>query len=113
MIEKLNEIQFSNEFVGHFKGDESGIKTPRQTPGVFWSKALPTGVPEVKLLAWSDELADTLQVAKPELQEEINILGGTLSRRACILMPPVMPGTSLAIGRVSLATAGLSHWGSG
>jgi uncharacterized protein YdiU (UPF0061 family) len=67
---------FQNEFVKNFKGDESGDLRPRQTPGVFYSKAMPTPVREVKLLAWSEELAKELELEKPASQEEINILGG-------------------------------------
>jgi uncharacterized protein YdiU (UPF0061 family) len=77
-MQTLNEIPFSNEFVAHFKGDESGLKTPRQTPGLFWSKALPTPVADVKLLAWSEELGERLEINRPNTQEEIDILGGNL-----------------------------------
>ncbi len=75
MNEKLSQIRFRNEFTAHFEGDDSGLATPRQTPQVFWSKALPTPVPDIKLLAWSDDLADLLELEKPGA-EDIAILGG-------------------------------------
>ena len=76
MMKRLTEIEFSNEFTSNFPGDESGDTKPRQTPGMLYSKAIPTPVPQVNLLAWSDELASELEIAKPASQEEIDILGG-------------------------------------
>jgi len=75
-MKKISEIEFKKEFVTNFKGDESGDRRPRQTPGMFYSKALPTPVEKVSLLAWSDELAAELQLQKPSSQDEIDILGG-------------------------------------
>lgn len=75
-MKKLSEVVFKNEFVESFEGDETGSKIPRQTPGKFYSKALPTPVEKVTLLAWSDDLANTLELQKPTNQTEINILGG-------------------------------------
>ncbi len=75
-MENLSAIQFKNDFVNSFTGDESGDLTPRQTPGVFYSKALPTPVKNVTLLAWSDGLAKELEIEKPTDQNDIDILGG-------------------------------------
>jgi len=75
-MESLSKKLFRKDFVSAFEGDESGNLKPRQTPGVFWSKALPTPVKEVKLLAWSEDLANDLGVAKPASQFETDILGG-------------------------------------
>lgn len=75
-MNKISEIPFRNDFVKNFPGDESGDKKPRQTPGMLYSKALPTPVSKVSLLAWSDELAKDLEIVKPETKEEIDILGG-------------------------------------
>lgn len=77
-MQKLTEIQFKNEFVNHFPGDDSGIIKPRQTPGMLYSKALPTHVKKVELLAWSEELANEMEIQKPANQQEIDILGGNL-----------------------------------
>ncbi|MDB5208662.1 MAG: hypothetical protein JWR72_3737 [Flavisolibacter sp.] len=75
-MKNLGNIEFKNDFVSNFKGDESGSKKPRQTPGMFYSKALPTPVEKVTLLAWSDELANELELEKPDNQKDIDILGG-------------------------------------
>jgi uncharacterized protein YdiU (UPF0061 family) len=75
-MKRLSDVAFKNEFVENFEGDESGSNMPRQTPGMFYSKAVPTPVKEVTLLAWSDDLASTLELKKPTEQNEINNLGG-------------------------------------
>lgn len=75
-MNNLSEVTFRNDFVKRFKGDDTGNKKPRQTPGMLYSKALPTPVKGVTLLAWSDELAATLELAKPTAQNDIDILGG-------------------------------------
>ncbi|HEY4651243.1 MAG TPA: YdiU family protein [Pontibacter sp.] len=76
-MESLRSKNYKKEFVTTFPGDESGNLTPRQTPGVLYSKAIPTPVEKVTLLAWSEELANELGIAKPETQEETDILGGS------------------------------------
>jgi len=75
-MQKLSSIQFQSEFVNNFTGDESGNLTPRQTPGKFYSKAVPTPVNMISLLAWSDDLAKELEIRKPSDQQDIDILGG-------------------------------------
>jgi uncharacterized protein YdiU (UPF0061 family) len=77
-MRQLSSIEFKNEFVKNFPGDETGNVRPRQTPGMFYSKALPTSVSKVSLLAWSEELAKELGIEKPVEQNDINILGGNL-----------------------------------
>ncbi len=76
-MQKLSSKEYKNEFVQAFDGDESGNLRPRQTPGVLYSKALPTPVRRPALLAWSDELAAQLGIERPG-EEDINILGGNL-----------------------------------
>lgn len=77
-MESLRAKEYKNEFVSNFPGDESGSLKPRQTPGVLYSKAVPTPVKKPTLLAWSDELAQELGIQKPTGQDEIDILGGNL-----------------------------------
>jgi len=77
-MQALSSKIFRKDFVDTFNGDLSGSLIPRQTPGVLYSKAVPTPVTEPKLLAWSDELATELGIQKPEKQEDIDILGGNL-----------------------------------
>lgn len=75
-MQSLSDKEFKNEFVGSFKGDESGDLRPRQTPGVFYSKAIPTPVQKPTLLAWSVDLAQKLGIQKPKAQTEVDILAG-------------------------------------
>ncbi|MEJ8756912.1 YdiU family protein [Pontibacter sp. H259] len=77
-MESLRSKNYKRDFVTTFPGDESGNLTPRQTPGVLYSKAIPTPVEKVTLLAWSDELAAELGMQKPTEQQEVDILGGNL-----------------------------------
>jgi len=72
----LSSQIYKNEFVNNFPGDTSGNSSPRQTPGVLYSKTLPTPVQNPTLLAWSDDLARELGLEKPTDQQDINILGG-------------------------------------
>lgn len=74
-MENLFSKEYKNEFVENFEGDESGDLSPRQTPGVLYSKAIPTPVKQPELLAWSEDLANTLGVKEPN-EEDIKILGG-------------------------------------
>ena len=74
-MEQLSTKEYKNEFVTAFEGDESGNLHPRQTPKVFWSKAIPSAVKEPRLLAWSDDLAKELGVERPT-NEDVLILGG-------------------------------------
>ncbi|MET4139991.1 protein adenylyltransferase SelO [Pedobacter sp. UYP1] len=76
-MENLSTKTFKNEFTGTFDGDESGNFPPRQTPGVLYSKAIPAPVKNPELIAWSDELAQELQVQKPD-DKDVSILGGNL-----------------------------------
>lgn len=75
-MQSLHTKVYKKEFTDTFPGDESGDLQPRQTPGMLYSKAIPTPVTAPKLVAWSDELAAELGIQKPEKQEEIDILGG-------------------------------------
>jgi uncharacterized protein YdiU (UPF0061 family) len=76
-MENLHNKTFKNEFVAAFAGDDSGDLQPRQTPGMLYSKAVPTPVKQPELLAWSEELADELEMNYPQ-PDDVNILGGNL-----------------------------------
>lgn len=88
-MQNLSSILFKNDFVNSFNGDTSGDLYPRQTPGVLYSKALPTPVKNPELLAWSEDLAKELGTQAPVgqngskedlsiSQNDIKILGGNL-----------------------------------
>ncbi|QNF31545.1 YdiU family protein [Adhaeribacter swui] len=68
---------YQNEFVNNFPGDNSGDLRPRQTPGMLYSKALPTPVQNPQLLAWSEDVAKELEIANPTA-DDVKILGGNL-----------------------------------
>lgn len=76
-MENLSSKVFKTKFVDAFPGDDSGNTRPRQTPGVLYSKALPTPVHEPNLIAWSADLADSLGIAEPN-PDDIKVLGGNL-----------------------------------
>lgn len=77
-MDTLSSKIYKKDFISTFKGDDSGNLQPRQTPGVLYAKAHPSPVKKPVLLAWSDELAADLQVAKPENEADLNILAGNL-----------------------------------
>ncbi|MGV3586268.1 MAG: protein adenylyltransferase SelO [Adhaeribacter sp.] len=77
-MQSLSAKEYKNEFVNNFPGDHSGDLRPRQTPGVLYSKANPTPVKALKLLAWSAELAAELGISEPTQQSDTDILGGNL-----------------------------------
>ena len=76
-MQKLSEKEYKNEFVNTFEGDNSGDLKPRQTPGVLYSKAIPTPVKNPQLVAWSEELAKELGIEKPD-ETDVKVLGGNL-----------------------------------
>ena len=77
-MQNLSSKEYKNEFVQAFDGDESGDLQPRQTPGVLYSKALPTPVSKPTLLAWSEELGRELRIEKPNTPEDLEVLAGNL-----------------------------------
>jgi uncharacterized protein YdiU (UPF0061 family) len=77
-MKKLSELEFRRDFVSAFKGDDTGNLRARQTPGVLYSKAVPTPVSKPELLAWSDELAQELEAERPTAQKDIDVLAGNL-----------------------------------
>lgn len=74
-MDQLKDIAFYNDFVSTFPGDDSGDLSPRQTPGVLYSKALPTPVEEPQLLAWTEDLAEEMGLSYPG-KEDVEILAG-------------------------------------
>ncbi|MDB5196851.1 MAG: YdiU family protein [Flaviaesturariibacter sp.] len=74
----ISQIAFQKEFVTHFPGDDSGNNKPRQTPGMLYSKALPTPVAQPQLLAWSAAMAEELGLDRPASADDIAVLSGNL-----------------------------------
>ncbi len=75
-MKDLAETEFQNEFVEHFPGDHSGEKRSRQTPGALYSTVQPTPVRSPELIAWSEELASDLGLARPSDPTAIGVLAG-------------------------------------
>ncbi len=71
----LHKKEFGNAFTEAFEGDDSGDRTPRQTPGKLYSKAQPTPVSTPQLLSWSKNLAEELEITYPS-PEDLEILAG-------------------------------------
>lgn len=71
----LKEKLFKKDFISTFEGDDSGDRTPRQTPGKLYSKAAPTPVHAPELLAWSSEMEGELEM-DPPTGEDVEILAG-------------------------------------
>jgi uncharacterized protein YdiU (UPF0061 family) len=74
----LHALSFQNDFVNSFPGDDTGDKRPRQTPGMLYSKAIPTPVRQPELVAWSEDLAKDLGLKRPDNAKDIAILAGNL-----------------------------------
>ncbi|MCX2451001.1 YdiU family protein [Pedobacter sp. PLR] len=74
-MQHLSTHKFVNDFTEAFDGDQSGDPQPRQTPGVLYSRVLPSPVRQPKLLAWTTDLATELGIREPD-ENDLNILGG-------------------------------------
>jgi len=75
-MQYLSEKHYNNRFVSTFDGDQSGDLRSRQTPGVLYARANPTPVGNPSLLAWSEDVADELEIAGPPTPQDIEILAG-------------------------------------
>ncbi|MCA8829514.1 protein adenylyltransferase SelO [Hymenobacter pini] len=82
----LEQATFTNSFVEELRGDASLENIPRQVPGYHYSPVQPTPVAAPRLLAWSDELAAFLGLARPaEHGEAVELLAG--NRVAATMQP--------------------------
>jgi uncharacterized protein YdiU (UPF0061 family) len=61
----LAQAQFDNLFVREMPADPVTANMPRQVSGAAYTPVTPTAVREPKLLAWSDDLAMKLGLARP------------------------------------------------
>ncbi|MFD0976434.1 protein adenylyltransferase SelO [Salinimicrobium gaetbulicola] len=71
----LHDKIFKSDFTTSFKGEESGDRTPRQTPGVLYSLAAPTPVSSPQLIGWSSEMASEMDLSYPD-RHDLEILAG-------------------------------------
>lgn len=93
----LNENNFINEFVDTFPGDQSLNNLPRQTPKVCYSLVNPTPVKNPKLIGWTTELANDLNLNYPN-EIDIQILSGNL------MLPSMKPYSACYAGHQ------FGHW---
>ncbi|MFN8436725.1 MAG: YdiU family protein [Cytophagales bacterium] len=77
-MDTLVSKQYKNTFVDNFTGDHSKNQQPRQTPGYLYALCNPSSVKKPKLLAWSHELAQEIEVKFPTTDAEIDVLAGNL-----------------------------------
>src|SRR4051794_12474969 len=81
---QIDQATFSNSFADELRGDPSIDNRPRQVPGYCYSAAAPTAVRDPQLLAWSDDLAAFLGLARPSRR------GPAVDLRAGNLVTPTM-----------------------
>jgi uncharacterized protein YdiU (UPF0061 family) len=75
----LDQAIFQNSFVDQLRGDVLLDNSPRQVPGYHYSRTAPTAVPDPHLLAWSEEMAALLGLARPaERGPGADVLAGNL-----------------------------------
>ncbi|RYG55020.1 hypothetical protein EON80_31230, partial [bacterium] len=78
-IRSIDQATFTNSFVEELPGEVAPNKRPRQVPGACYSQVEPTAVQSPHLLAWSDDLAEFLGLAKPEERGlAVDVLAGNL-----------------------------------
>jgi uncharacterized protein YdiU (UPF0061 family) len=74
---QIDQVDFRNSFVDELRGEVALDKCPRQVPGACYSQVEPTPVRDPHLLAWSDDLAALLGLAKPtERGAAVDVLAG-------------------------------------
>ena len=72
-LRDLVELEFDNSFVRELPADSVKHNEPRQVPGASYTRVEPTPVAAPRLLGWSAELGQYLEIAKPASAE---VLGG-------------------------------------
>jgi uncharacterized protein YdiU (UPF0061 family) len=75
----IDQAVFHNSFVEQMRGETSADKRPRQVPGYHYSRVEPTPVQDPQLLAWAEELAHFLGLARPaDRGAAVDALAGNL-----------------------------------
>ena len=76
---QIDRAIFINSYVEELRGELRAENRPRQVPGYCYSPVAPTVVRDPHLLAWSDDLADFLGLARPaERGPAVDLLAGNL-----------------------------------
>jgi serine/tyrosine/threonine adenylyltransferase len=74
----LCDLRFENTFAGDLPGDRSTVNVPRLVQGACYTRVDPTPVPAPRLLGWSEAMARTLGIARPQTPETpaVQVLAG-------------------------------------
>ncbi len=76
-LRDLAELRFESTYVEAMPADPQRDNQPRAVPGAAFSEVAPTPVAAPRLLAWSDELAERLGIARPAPNSRaVDILAG-------------------------------------
>lgn len=80
-------LTFDNRYLKELPGDPERSNQLRQVFGACWSQVQPTAVSAPKMLAWSDEMRQALDLSEQELlsPEWVNVLAGNA------LLPGMQP----------------------
>ncbi|MDO7877716.1 hypothetical protein Q5H93_23470, partial [Hymenobacter sp. ASUV-10] len=77
--QSFDQAPFHNSFVDELPGEIAPNRQSRQVPGVLYSQVAPTPVAAPQLLAWSDDLAARLGLARPPARgPAVDALAGNL-----------------------------------
>ncbi|HRA89275.1 MAG TPA: protein adenylyltransferase SelO family protein, partial [Planctomycetaceae bacterium] len=58
----LNNLNFDNQFTRNLPADPNAVNSRRQVRNACYSRVLPTRVADPKLIAWSKDVADLLDI---------------------------------------------------
>ena len=83
-LRDLTEASFEGTFVRDLPADPVSDNVPRQVHGASYTRVVPTPVATPRLLAWSDDLAELLGLARPSATA-IQVLAGNA------LLPGMQP----------------------
>jgi uncharacterized protein YdiU (UPF0061 family) len=76
-LRDLAELEFGATFLAALPGDPRRDNVPRAVPGAAYTEVVPTPVAAPRLLAWSEEIAERLGVARPAADSQaLHILAG-------------------------------------
>ena len=62
----ISNLKWSSDFVSQTPGDNTEENFPRQVLNACWSHAIPSIVPNPKMIVWSKEMAKILKIDKIE-----------------------------------------------
>jgi uncharacterized protein YdiU (UPF0061 family) len=75
LVRKFLDLEFYNDFVGSLPGDPSTDASSREVLNACYSFVSPTNVSSPKLIAWSDQLAESLGLLSPVVGESEQVAG--------------------------------------